>query len=164
MGSVRVPEISLRTDSVKRFSNRFLHISTRLDWKSTELRRKFHLKFRLKSVGKKMVGIRRNRQESTKRCRIQSSFERILPSEWSIWADACLLDLSLFVSHSYISFVTFTTKQMKDDKNIALYTLYTFMHNVFKVDEFSVFFRDLIGILTSYHDGSYMSVGREVFG
>ena len=66
VGSVCVPEISLRTYSVKRFANRFLHIPTRLDWKSTEFRRNFPLSFRLESVGKEMVGIRRNRQESTK--------------------------------------------------------------------------------------------------
>ena len=66
VGSVCVPEVSLRTYSVKRFANRFLHIPTRLDWKSTEFRRKFPLNFRLESVGKEMVGTRRNRQESTK--------------------------------------------------------------------------------------------------
>ena len=56
----------LATYSVKRFANRFLHIPTRLDWKSTKFRRKFPLNFRMESVGKEMVGIRRNRQESTK--------------------------------------------------------------------------------------------------
>ena len=66
VGSVCIPEISLRTYSVQRFANRFLHIPTRLDWKSTEFPRKFPLEFRLESVGKGMVGIRRNRQESTK--------------------------------------------------------------------------------------------------
>ena len=66
VGSVCVAEISLRTYSVKRFANRYLQIPTRLDWKSTEFRREFPLSFRLESVGKEMVGIRRNRQESTK--------------------------------------------------------------------------------------------------
>ena len=42
-----------------------MHIPTRLDWKSTEFRRKFPLNFRLESVDKEMVGTRRNRQEST---------------------------------------------------------------------------------------------------
>ena len=108
VGSVCVPEISLRTYSVKRFANRFLHIPTRLDWKSTEFRRNFPLSFRLESVGKEMVGIRRNRQESTKNA----------SDPTQLLTDPAIGMLDLGSSHSFV----FSLRRCSEFVQLACYT------------------------------------------